>query len=132
MVKQAATAVQPHAPPRHEPTLEAERILIMDFTSTAQAKEVAPPASHEGSQTEATAAKPLSASPPLTADGVDKMYRQLAEIHTIAAAQLAECAHWHRYDSTPSPVRAGTGCQWPAVMLSATRLAPSPPTDFSS
>jgi hypothetical protein len=39
-------------------------------------------------------AKALSASPPFNVDGVDKMYRQLAEIHTIAAAQLAKCAHW--------------------------------------
>jgi hypothetical protein len=28
-------------------------------------------------------AKPPSISPPLIADGVDKMYRQLVEIHTI-------------------------------------------------
>jgi hypothetical protein len=48
----------------------------MDFASNqAQAQEVAPPASHEGSQTESTVAKPLSASPPLTGDRVDKMYR---------------------------------------------------------
>jgi hypothetical protein len=67
---------------------------MVDFVSTqAQAKEVAPPASREGGQDEATAAKPLSASHLLTTDGVDKMYRQLAEIHAIAAAQLAECAH---------------------------------------
>jgi hypothetical protein len=31
--KQATIAVQPHAPPRHKPALEEERIL-MDFTST--------------------------------------------------------------------------------------------------
>jgi hypothetical protein len=37
--------------------------------------------------------KPLSASPPVTANGVDKMYGQLMEIHTITVAQLAECAH---------------------------------------
>jgi hypothetical protein len=36
-------------------------------------------------------AKALNASPPPTADGVDKLYRQLAEIHTIAIAQLADC-----------------------------------------
>jgi hypothetical protein len=47
--KQVATMVPSHASPRHEPTLEAERILMVDFTSTqAQAKEVAPPASREG------------------------------------------------------------------------------------
>jgi hypothetical protein len=54
-------------------------------------------------------AKPPSTSPPLTTDGVDKMYHQLAEIHAIAAAQLATCAHWCRSDSSPSQVRAGTG-----------------------
>jgi hypothetical protein len=57
--------------PRHEPAPEMERILMMDFTSTqAQAKEVAPPL--------------------LTADGVDKMYSHLAEIHAIATTQLVE------------------------------------------
>jgi hypothetical protein len=51
--------------------------------------------SYEGDQAEAIAAKLLSASPPPTIDGVDKMYHQLVEIHAIAVAQLAECAHWH-------------------------------------
>jgi hypothetical protein len=47
--KQAATAVQSHAPPRHDPALKAERILMVDFASTqAWAKEVAQPASREG------------------------------------------------------------------------------------
>jgi hypothetical protein len=65
---------------------------MVEFTSTqAQAKEVAPPASREGGGDEATAAKPLSVSPPLTADRVDKMYHQLAEIDTIFTVQLAEC-----------------------------------------
>jgi hypothetical protein len=49
----------------------------------------------------------LSMMPLLSADGLDRMYHQLAKIHTIAAAQLAECAHWHRTDSTPRSVRAG-------------------------
>jgi hypothetical protein len=67
--------VQPHAPPRHELTLEAERIMMMDFASTqARGKEVAPPASREGGQTDVAAAKPLSASPLLTTNVVDKMY----------------------------------------------------------
>jgi hypothetical protein len=49
--KQAATMVQPHVPPQHEPTLKAERILMVDFTSTqARAKEVAPPTSREGAR----------------------------------------------------------------------------------
>jgi hypothetical protein len=72
---------------------------MVDFTSTqAQAKE---------DQAKATAAKTLSTSPPLTSDGVDKMYHQLAEIHTIATMQLVECARWHRSDSTPSWFRPG-------------------------
>jgi hypothetical protein len=76
----------------HEPTLEAERILMVDFTSTqAQANEVAPTTSHEGGLAEATMATTLSASPPLTADGVDKMYCQLAEIYAMAFTKLAEC-----------------------------------------
>jgi hypothetical protein len=78
---------------------------MVDFTSTqAQGKEAALTASLEGGQTEATAAMPLSASPLLTTDGVDKMYRQLADIHAIIAAQLAEFAHWCRSDSTPSSI----------------------------
>jgi hypothetical protein len=89
-----ATAVQPDAQPRHEPMLEMERILMVDFSSTqAQAKELAPPTSRGEAHVEAATTKSLSASPPLTTDKVDRMYYQLAEIHTIAAAQLAECAH---------------------------------------
>jgi hypothetical protein len=105
---------------------------MVDFTSTqAHAKEVAPPASCKGGQDEATT-KPLNASPPLTADGVDKMYHQLAEIHAIIAMQLAECARWHRSDSTASLAWAGIGRPRPVVTPSMIRLAPSPLTDFSS
>jgi hypothetical protein len=106
---------------------------MMDFTSTqARAKEVAPPASREEGQTEAAAAKPLSASPPLTFDGVGKMYRQLAKIHAIAAAQLAECTHWCRSNPVSSLVQDGVGRQRQAAMPSTTVLALSPPTNFSS
>jgi hypothetical protein len=63
----------------------------------------APIASHEGGQ---VAVKALNASHLPTTDGVDKLYRQLVEIHAITAAQLAECPCWHRSDSTPSLVRA--------------------------
>jgi hypothetical protein len=94
---------------------------MVDFTSTqAQAKEVAPPA------------KPLSASPLLTTSGVDKMYHQMAEIHAITTIQLVECAHWRRSDSTPSLVWVGIGQQRSTAMPSKARLAPSPPTNFSS
>jgi hypothetical protein len=73
--------------------LEAKRILMVEFASTqTPTKEVAPPVSGEEGQAKATAAKPLSSLPLLTTDGVDRMYRQLAEIHPITAAQLAECA----------------------------------------
>jgi hypothetical protein len=59
---------------------------MVDFTSTqAQAKELAPPASRGEAQSEVAATKYQSVSPLLTADGVDRMYRQLPKIHTIAA-----------------------------------------------
>jgi hypothetical protein len=131
--KQAATMVQPHAPPRHEPMLEMERILMVDFTSTqAQAKEEAPPASREEGQVEVTAAKPMSAAPPLTTDGVNNMYHQLAEIHAIVVAQLVECARWHWTDSTPSSTQAETNRPRLGTTPSMIRMAPSPSTDFSS
>jgi hypothetical protein len=41
--------------------------------------------------------------------------------NAIASALLAECAHWHRSNSTPIPVRPRTG----RVMPSAARLTPS-------
>jgi hypothetical protein len=101
---------------------------MVDFASTqAQVNEVAPPASRERRQAKAAAAKPLSTSPPLTANRVDKMYHQLVEIHTITTAQLAECGHWCRSDSTPSKVRASTSRPRPIVMPSMIRLAPSCP-----
>jgi hypothetical protein len=46
---------------------------MVDFTSIqAQAKQRSPPASREGGKAKATAAKPLSSSPPLSADGVER------------------------------------------------------------
>jgi hypothetical protein len=81
---QLATTTQPPKPLRHEPSLRWERILIMDFVSTlACAKGVAPTASREEGRTVVAMARPSKASPPLTADGVARMYRQLAEIHTV-------------------------------------------------
>jgi hypothetical protein len=42
-------AARPHEPPWREPTLEVERILMVDFTATqARAKGVTPSANHEG------------------------------------------------------------------------------------
>jgi hypothetical protein len=45
---QAAATAQPCEPRWHKPSLRVERILMMDYASTqAQAKGVAPTASHE-------------------------------------------------------------------------------------
>jgi hypothetical protein len=62
---------------------------MVDFASTqAHTKEVTPPAIREGVKWGATTVKPLSVSPPLTTDGVDKMYYQLVEIHAISTTCL--------------------------------------------
>jgi hypothetical protein len=45
-------------------------------------------ASHAGGQTVAAMAKAPSTSPPHTADGVEKKYHHLVEIHPIAAMHL--------------------------------------------
>jgi hypothetical protein len=92
--RQAAAAARPHEQLQHKPMLEAERILMVDFVATqAQAKGAAPSANDEGGQTEAAADRPPIDLPPPATDGVDRMYHQLAEIHTITAMQLVECAH---------------------------------------
>jgi hypothetical protein len=63
-----------------------ERILMVVFTSNqAQDKELAPLVSQGEAHAETAVAKSLGVSPLLTTDGVDKMYCQLAENHTIAA-----------------------------------------------
>jgi hypothetical protein len=60
---------------------------MVDFIPTqAQTKELAPPVHRAQAQDEATVAQSSSTPPMLTADGVDMMYHQLAEIHAIAAA----------------------------------------------
>jgi hypothetical protein len=91
---------------------------MVGFTSTqARAKEAAPSARCEAGQDEDVATKPLSASTPLTADQVDKMYHLLAEIHAITTAQLAE-------------FRARTGQPKPIMIPSMIRPVSSLPTDF--
>jgi hypothetical protein len=103
---QAAATARPH-----EPSLGAERILIIDLASTqARAKGVAPTASCEEGHTEAAAARPPKASPPPTANEVDNRYNQLVEIHAIAAMQLAECARWRQ--SNPTTNAAHTSVCW--------------------
>jgi hypothetical protein len=47
---------------------------------------VAPSTSREGSQVGVITVEPLNASSPPTTNGVDRLYCQLAEIHTITAA----------------------------------------------
>jgi hypothetical protein len=84
---------------------------MMDFASSpARAKGAAPAASREEGRAQAVVARPPKASPPPTVDGVDKMYHQLAEIHTIADAQLAECARWCQ--SSPTHDAAHTSADW--------------------
>jgi hypothetical protein len=65
----------------------ASPIMMVFFNSTqARAKGVTPSASHEGGRTKVAAGKPMSTSPPPIANGVDRMYLQLAEIHAIATS----------------------------------------------
>jgi hypothetical protein len=79
---------------------------------------------------EAVMTKALSVSPPPTADGLDKMYHQLAEIHAITITQLTKGARWHCSDSTPSLVWTRTDWRRPDEMPSMTRMAPPPSTNF--
>jgi hypothetical protein len=86
---------RPHEPPRHEPVLELERMIMVDLATTqAQTKGASPSINRKESQTEAITAKPLNVLLPPPADRVDKLYHQLVEIHAIATAQLVECTHW--------------------------------------
>jgi hypothetical protein len=106
-------------------------MLMVDLTATrARVKEAASSANRKASQTKTTAATPLNALPPPSVDGMDMLYHQLVEIHTIATAQLVECAHWRRFDPTSSPVYARASWQRPIVEPSAARMAPPPTTDF--
>jgi hypothetical protein len=90
----SATGVaQPCESPQREPALEEERILMVDFASTHDwAKEAAASTNRERGQTKAATAEPINTSSPSTTDEVDRLYRQLAEIHAIAASQLVKCA----------------------------------------
>jgi hypothetical protein len=110
---------------RLEPLLEVERILMMDYASTqAQAKGMAPTASHEEGHTKATIARPLKASPLPTTDEVDKMYHQLVEIHDIIASQLAECVRWCKSNPTSNVGHNDASWWGPTVAPAATRTAP--------
>jgi hypothetical protein len=102
---------------------------MVDLAYThAQAKEVAPLTNLEGGRAEAAMAMPLRGSPPLITDGVDKMYRPLVEIHTIATTQLVKFAYWHWFDSTHSLDQVETSRQRKAATPSTIRLVPLPPS----
>jgi hypothetical protein len=106
---------------------------MLNFTSTqALAKELSPPVRRREARVEATEGNSTSTSPPLTANGLERMYHQLAEIHAIAAAQLVECARWRRSDSTRRLVRLGASHPRPDQPPSRMRPASSPLSDLSS
>jgi hypothetical protein len=84
--KQATVVAQLHEPPRDEPTLRAERNLMVNFTMTqAHAKGVAPSANREGGADRGRCGQSLKC---LTSTH----RRQLVKIHTITTVQLVECA----------------------------------------
>jgi hypothetical protein len=87
-----------------------------------------PPPRGQGGLGEAT----VVSSPPPTISEVDRLYRQLMEIHAIGATQLAECARWHRSDPTPSPVQARTSRLGTDGMPYATMTAPPLSTSLFS
>jgi hypothetical protein len=90
---------------------------MVDYASTqAQDKELAHPANRAEVQADAFAIKSPSASPSLTTDELDRMYHQLAEIHTITTTQPGKCTRWRRVDSTPLSARVGTSRPWSGVV----------------
>jgi hypothetical protein len=114
---------------------------MVDFAAArSQAKGVAPAKNRErgqwptfarASRTVAAVAMRLNPLPPPSTYGVDRLYRQLAEMHAITTAQLAECIHWRRVHSTSSPVHIRASSQKPVAVPSATRMT-SPPTGLST
>jgi hypothetical protein len=96
-------AAGPSKPLQHERLVE-ERISMMDYAATRAPSEGALLPPNRWDLAEATVAMAMVSSPSLTADEVERLYRQLTKIHAINAAQLAECACWRRSDSTPSLV----------------------------
>jgi hypothetical protein len=104
----------------------------MDYAAIEAQPEVVSSTHHcQWDPAEATVAMTMSLSPPPTADKVDRLYRQLVEIHTIVVAQLVECARWRRSTPAPSLVWASTGRQGADMMLFMIRTVPPPLTNFS-
>jgi hypothetical protein len=105
---------------------------MIDYAPTqARSKGVISTPSCGWGQVEVVVAKAPSASPLPTTDRVDKLYRQLAEIHATTTMQLVECACWCHSDSTPSPVQARIGQLGPNKTPSMTRAASPSPSDCS-
>jgi hypothetical protein len=93
MAKQACQqARRYHGPTTHAAAMRAHTLGGEDPNGGLFLHSSSGQAGGSPSQVEAATVKTLSASPPLTANWVDKMYHQLAEIHTIATTQLTECA----------------------------------------
>jgi hypothetical protein len=108
-----------------------ERILMMDYAATQARAEGAllPPRGRWGLAEAATTKAMVFSPPPITSE-VDRLYRQLTEIHTISAAQLVECTRWRRSGTAPDPFWVKAGWPGPDGMPSATRTALPPPTNF--
>jgi hypothetical protein len=105
---------------------------MVDLIATKlQDEGVTPPASRKGGQAEAAVAKPPNVPSPPSTNGANSLYRQLAEIHAIAAVQLAKCARWHRSSPTPSMSYVGASGSGTIMEPSTARMAPPPPTSFS-
>jgi hypothetical protein len=69
---------------------------MLDLNATrAHAKGATPSANRKAGQT--------------SANGVDRLYHQLVDIHTNATVQLMDCACWRRTDPTSIPVNARAG-----------------------
>jgi hypothetical protein len=101
-----------------EATQRRSKLTGKQATTVAQR-----PTFSRASKTVVMVVAPLNMLLPPSTHGVDMLYRQLAEIHAIAAVQMVECAHWHQTDSISSLIHARPGWQKPTTEPSATRMA---------
>jgi hypothetical protein len=108
------TEAGPSEPLQHEPLTE-QMIPMMDYAAT-QAQSLGP------------LLPPRNQS---AIDEVDRLYHQVADIKTIGATQLAECARWRHLNTNPSLVRFKIDRRSPDGMPSAIQTAPPPSVDFS-
>jgi hypothetical protein len=114
--KQVTITTQSPELHHREPMLRTERVVTVDLTtSQARPKGIAPAISRDGgpcpaftsaSQNVTTVAVLLDTLAAPSADGVDRVYRQLREILTIADARQVKTSIQRRAGvSIPSPVR---------------------------